>query len=246
MSQLEQTQSRYRSLRMSAAADELVSLLAQAEANEASYLSFADQLAEYEMVQRQHKRLTRNLKLAAFPSEKRLEGFDYRHQSTISKRQVNALLDFGFIDERNNLVFIGPPGVGKTHLAIGIGHKAVEAGYRVLFRNALDLVEELELAEMKGELKKRVNQLAKHDLLIIDELGYLPMTRQARFNLFQLINSLYEYRSIILTTNKDFTNWGEFFHDDNVAVPIIDRIIHHSHIFMLGGESYRLKQKTKS
>ena len=244
MSQLEQTVSRYRSLRLSAAADELTNLLAEAEANEMSYLSFADRLAEHELIQRQDKRIRRNRKMAAFPAEKRLEGFDYRHQTTITKRQVNALLDFQFIDERNNLVFIGPPGVGKTHLAIGIGYKAVEAGYRVLFRNALDLVEELELAEMKGDLKKRVSALAKYDLLVIDELGYLPMTRQARYNLFQLINSLYEYRSIILTTNKDFTSWGEFFHDDNVAVPIIDRVIHHSHIFMLGGESYRLKQKT--
>ena len=246
MSQLEQTVSRYRSLRLSAAADELTSLLAEAEANEMSYLSFADRLAEHELIQRQDKRIRRNRKMAAFPAEKRLEGFDYRHQTTITKRQVNALLDFQFLDERNNLVFIGPPGVGKTHLAISIGYKAVEAGYRVLFRNALDLVEELELAEMKGELKKRVSALAKYDLLIIDELGYLPMTRQARYNLFQLINSLYEYRSIILTTNKDFTSWGEFFHDDNVAVPIIDRVIHHSHIFMLGGESYRLKQKVTS
>jgi len=246
MSQLEQTVSRYRSLRLSAAADELTNLLAEAEANEMSYLSFADRLAEHELIQRQDKRIRRNRKMAAFPAEKRLEGFDYRHQTTITKRQVNALLDFQFIDERNNLVFIGPPGVGKTHLAIGIGYKAVEAGYRVLFRNALDLVEELELAEMKGELKKRVSALAKYDLLIIDELGYLPMTRQARYNLFQLINNFYEYRSIILTTNKDFTSWGEFFHDDNVAVPIIDRVIHHSHIFMLGGESYRLKQKVTS
>jgi DNA replication protein DnaC len=244
MSRLEQIQSRYRGLRLSATAKQLAELLAQAEANELSYLDFAGQIAEHELNERTRTRIARHLKQAQLPVHKPLEAFDYRHQTTITKRQVNALLDFGFIDERQNLVFIGPPGVGKTHLAIGIALKAIDAGYKVLFRTALTLVEELELAEMKGELKKRLSQLAKYDVLVIDELGYLPMTRQARYNLFQLINSLYEYRSIILTTNKDFTNWGEFFHDDAVAVPIIDRVIHHSHIFMLGGESYRLKQKT--
>ena len=246
MSRLEQTQSQYRSLRLSATAGHLGELLAQAEANELSYLEFARQIAEHELAERTRRRIDRHLKQAQLPAHKPLEAFDYRHQTTITKRQVSALLDFGFIDERQNLVFIGPPGVGKTHLAIGIALKAIEAGYKVLFRTALALVEDLELAEMKGELKKRLRQLGKYDVLVIDELGYLPMTRQARYNLFQLINSLYEYPSIILTTNKDFSNWGAFFHDDAVAVPIIDRVIHHSHIFMLGGESDRLKQKTTS
>jgi|SRR5690554_6712704 len=243
MNQLDNIAKQLRSLRLGAAASQLATLVATAEANEESYLSFAESLVSHEITQRNVNRIKRHYKQAQFPNEKRLDVFDYRHQTTVTKRQINGLLDFSFIDERQNVIFIGPPGVGKTHLAIGIGHEAIQAGYKVLFRNALTLVEELELAEMKGELKKRLTQLSKYDLIIIDELGYLPMSRQSRYNLFQLINSLYEYRSIILTTNKDFTSWGEFFHDDNVAVPIIDRIIHHSHIFMLGGESYRLKEK---
>lgn len=153
MSVLERTLAQYRSLRLSATANELTSLLAQAEANELSYLNFAQTLVEHELTTRANSRVARNLKLAQFPSEKLLEAFDYRHQTTITKRQVNALLDFSFIDNRDNLVLIGPPGVGKTHLAIGIGHKAVQAGYKVLFRSALALVEDLELSEMKGELK---------------------------------------------------------------------------------------------
>lgn len=243
MSLLEQTISQYRSVRLASVASHLAELLAEAEANELSYLNFAERLVSHELSQRCRTKITRNQRQAGFPATKRLDDFDYRHQTTITKRQMNALLDFSFIDNRENLIFIGPPGVGKTHLAIGIGQKSIEAGYKVLFKTALDLVEDLELAEMKGLLKKKVNQLAKFDVLIIDELGYLPMSRQARYNLFQLINSLYEYRSIILTSNKDFTSWGEFFNEDNVAIPIIDRVIHHSHIFMLGGESYRLKEK---
>jgi len=246
MDALEHVKQYSRHLNLSSLTTALPELLQQAEANELSYLQYTRLLLEHEVNQRNSKRLALNRRKAGFPVEKHLEGFDYRHQTTISKRQVNQLLDFDFIDNRHNLIFIGPPGVGKTHLSIGIGLKAIEAGYKVLFSSALALTESLEIAELKGELKKKINALCKYDLVIIDELGYLPMNRQGNYNLFQLINALYEYRSIILTTNKDFTAWGEFFVDENVAVPIIDRLIHHSKIFMLGGESYRLKQKTST
>ena len=243
MSSIEHTASLYRTLRLNAVSKALEGLLASAEDNQLSYLQFAEQLAEHECAERQRKRIALHHKQAQIPVPKSLDEFDYRHQSSITKRQVNQLLDFSFIDNRANLIFIGPAGVGKTHLAIGIGHKAIEAGYKVLFTTALGMVETLELAEMRGELKKKITAIAKFDLVIIDELGYLPMTKSARYNLFQLVNSLYEYRSVILTTNKDFTAWADFFHDDNVAVPIVDRLIHHSQIFMLAGESYRLKHK---
>ena len=246
MTTLEDVSRKYRELRFASTAAALGSLLAKAEDNELSYLQFVEQFVDHELNSRQDKRIELNRRKASLPMVKCLEEFDYRHQTTITKRQVNQLLDFSFVDNRHNIVFIGPAGVGKTHLAMGIGVKAIDAGYKVLFTTALALIEALELAELKGELKKRINTYLKFDILIIDELGYLPMKRQGMYNLFQLIHGMYEYRSIILTTNKDFTNWGEFFADDNVAIPIIDRLIHHSHIFMLGGESYRLRQKSGS
>lgn len=243
MASINQLAQQMRSLRLTHMANQADSLIAAAEENDLSYLQFAESMLEHELQARSQKRLETNRRQASFPVEKHLEEFDYRFQTSITKRQIIQLLDFSFIDNRANLIFIGPPGVGKTHLAIGIGLKAIGAGYKVLFSTALGLVEMLEMAELKGELKKKITQLCKYDLLIIDELGYLPMSRQSNHNLFQLINALYEYRSVILTTNKEFNHWGEFFHDENVAVPIVDRLIHHSRIFMLGGESYRLKQR---
>ena len=243
MSSIDNVAAKYKGVRFNCIAQSLGDLVSQAEDNEMSHLQFAELLVDHELAMRDKNRIDLNLKKASFPALKRLEEFDYRWQTTVTKRQIDKLLDFNFADNRENIVFIGPPGVGKTHLASGIGLKAIEAGYKVLFTTALSLVETMELAEIKGELKKKISQILKNDILILDELGYLPMSKQGMYNMFQLINAMYEYRSLIITTNKDFTKWGEFFWEDNVAVPIVDRIIHHSHIFMLGGESYRLKDK---
>ena len=243
MPTFENIKAKYNTLKFNSIASILESLVKQAEENEISYLQFADLLVSEELKNRETKRKKYNMQKSHFPSMKHLEEYDFNCQTTISKRQINSLLDFSFIDNRENLVFIGPPGVGKTHLSIGIGIKAIESGYKVSFISALELIEELDLAELRGELKNKIRLLLKNDLIIIDELGYLPFNKKSMFNFFQFINSSYEYKSLILTTNKDFTQWSDFFMDENVAVPTVDRIIHHSHIFMMGGDSYRLKQK---
>ena len=243
MNSLMQLSQQFKSLRFNAMAEHLEALIKQAEDNDISYLQFTSLLVETELGSREKRRIQLNRKKAGFPTLKRLDEFDFRFQTTVTKKQIQSLLDFRFIDERENIVFIGPPGVGKTHLGISIGSKAIDAGYKVWFTSALELVELLEIAEIKGGLKKKITALCKFDLIIIDELGYLPLNKQGMFNLFQFINTLYEYRSVIITTNKDFTNWNDFFVDENVAVPVIDRLIHHSHLFMMGGESYRLKNK---
>ena len=239
----ERVRNKYKSLRFNSISSSLETVVKQAEDNEVSYLQFAELLVDWELKQRDKNRVTLNMKRAGFPVLKHLEEFDFIFQTTITKRQINKLLDFSFMDNRESIVFIGPSGVGKTHLAISIGIKAIESGYKALFSTALGLIEGLDLAEASGQLKKKINSLLKFDLLIIDELGYLPLAQNSVYNFFQLINALYEYRSIVITTNKEFTSWGEFFVNENIAVPIVDRIIHKSHIFMMGGESFRLREK---
>ncbi|MBU0580184.1 MAG: IS21-like element helper ATPase IstB [Candidatus Margulisbacteria bacterium] len=243
MTTYEALKNKYKTLCFNNIAKNLQELLEIAETQELSYLQFAELLVDKEINIRNENRKKFNLKKAQFPFVKSLEEFDFSCQTTITKRQVNSLLDFTWIDNRENLVFYGPSGIGKSHLSISIAIKAISRGYKVLFRNSQELMEELDLAEAQNLLKDKIKQFSKFDLIICDEMGYLPWSRKSVFNFFQFINAFYEYRSLIITTNKSFVDWGEFFVDETAATAIIDRIIHHCHIFPMGGESYRLREQ---
>ncbi len=213
------------------------------EKQELSFLQFASLLADKEINTRNENARKLYLKKARFPFVKTLEEFNFSHQTTISKKQINSLLDFNWLDNHENIVFYGPSGIGKSHLAISIGVKAIKLGYKVIFFNSQELLEYLGLALAQNSLKEKIKQLTKYDLLICDELGYFPWDKRSVFNFFQLINSFYEHRSIIITANRSFPEWGEFFADETSATAIIDRIIHHCHIFPMNGDSYRLKKQ---
>ncbi|MEQ8192185.1 MAG: IS21-like element helper ATPase IstB [Candidatus Eremiobacterota bacterium] len=234
---------KYKTLGFNNIANTLRELIEFAESQELSFLQFAELIATKEIERRNENRKKLYLKKAKFPAIKTLEEFDFSYQTTIKKKQIISLLDFTWIDNRDNLVFYGPSGIGKSHLGIALGVKAIEKGYKVLFINSNNLMEELDLAGMKNLLKQKIKSFCKYDLLIFDEMGYLPWQKKSVFNFFQLINSLYEHRSVIITTNKPFSEWGEFFIDETAATAIIDRIIHHCHIFPMSGESYRLKMQ---
>ena len=237
---------KFKTLGFNSIAKYLKELIETAEGQELSFLQFADLIAEKEIEIRNENRKRLYLKKARFPDIKTLEEFDFSCQTTIKKKQVMSLLDFNWIDNRENLVFYGPSGIGKSNIAKAIGIKAIDKGYKAIFFNSQDLMEYLDLALAKNMLKQKIKSLCKYDLIICDEMSYIPWQKSSVFNFFQLINSLYEHRSMIITANKSFSEWGEFFADETAATAIIDRIIHHCHIFPMSGESYRLKiQKNK-
>jgi DNA replication protein DnaC len=181
------------------------------------------------------------IRSAGFPSRKTLEDFVFDHQPALKRDQILHLAGGSFLEHARNVVLLGPPGTGKTHLAIGLGVKAAETGHRVLFATAIDWVARLQTAHQQGRLPQELVLLRRYGLIIVDEVGYIPFEQDAANLFFQLVSSRYEHASLILTSNLPFARWGDVFGDQVVAAAMIDRIVHHADVISLRGSSFRLK-----
>lgn len=216
-------------------------LTKEAHKDSLSYSHFLDLLLQEEVASKQSYRFQLLLREASFPYNKTLEGFDFSYQPNLDKKRINELFELDFALKRENVVFLGPPGVGKTHLAIALGIKACQKGIRTYF-----LTMDMLLKKMRQEPNQRFPRLRRYyqsPLMIIDELGYLPLNQEDSNLLFQFISHHYERHSLIITSNKGFKDWGEIFGDKVIASAILDRLLHHSHVINIKGSSYRLKDK---
>jgi DNA replication protein DnaC len=183
------------------------------------------------------------IRAARFPARKSLEEFDYEHARGLKRDLVAHLGTLDFVTARENVVFLGPPGTGKTHLAIGLSIRACQAGHRVAFATAAQWVARLADAHAQGRLQAELTRLGRYPLLVVDEVGYIPFEAEAANLFFQLVSARYERASLIVTSNKPFGRWGEVFGDDVVAAAMIDRLVHHAEVVALKGDSYRLKDR---
>jgi DNA replication protein DnaC len=215
----------------------------KASKTDMTYTAFLARLADEELAAKIDRSVNARIHKARLPMLRTLEAFDFSFQPSLSATRVRELAELSFLERAENIFFVGQPGVGKTHLALALALRVCQARKRVLFYQAMDLLNDLLAAEVSHGLSKRIETLGRLDLLVVDELGYLPMDPRRANLFFQLVNHMYTRVSIVLTTNVPFDGWGKVFGDNVIASAILDRLLHHSHVFLITGPSYRMKGK---
>jgi DNA replication protein DnaC len=214
-----------------------------AEENALSYLGFLDELLEEEVAQKEQRRIETALKISGLPFIKGIDEFDFTFQPRLDRQRVMSLFDLAFIRQSGNVIFLGPPGVGKTHLAVALALKACQAGLSIYFTTMPDLIQKLKKDHEAGRPGKG-RSYYKSSLVIVDEVGYTPINREECNLFFQFIANRYEKASTVITSNKAFSDWAELLHDPIIVTAILDRLLHHSVVVNIRGNSYRLKGKS--
>ncbi len=246
MIELERSRKLLQELGLHTAAQLLDAGLEDATHRELTYLSFLCELLNTEQQERKRRSEETRIKMSRLPHRKTLEEFDFGFQPGIDTRQIKELSTLAFAARHENVILLSPPGVGKTHLAVGLAVQALRAGMTVYYASLPLLIADLKKALLQGRLDRRWRVYSRPNILIVDEVGYMQLDRESAELLFRLICARYETGSIILTSNKFFSDWGELMNDTVIATAMLDRLLHHAHVINIRGETYRLRDRLKT